>query len=104
MDRVEEFITTSRRYIAFSRAVHELSPYTRYLDVKIGGSNIIEIPDFCVNAFHGWNQADIGIITYGLNPCVRYTQRRLVRGALSDFMQSHSARSIMGVIMSNGAK
>lgn len=103
MDRVEEFILSGSRTGSYSQCVPELSSFG-FLDIHLGdGESPVEIPDFIIRSVNTFVQSDYGLISYVLCEGTSTTTRRLVRGALSDFMRANRfGNGIPHVIMSSG--
>lgn len=105
MDRVEQFILSGGRNGFYSQNAQELSQFG-FLDVAIKvNEGPFEVPDFIVGTISNLVYSNIDTLSYVLTSNRRTpTQRRLVRGALSDFMLSRNNRGIAYVVMSNGVE
>lgn len=103
MDRTEEFILSGCR--TRSLITHgSVSPYG-YLDVHLpDNAEALEVPDFVTYNLAHWLTRGYSLISYYLSSMSVPTSRRLVRGALSDFMQSAFRRHFASVLMTNGRK
>lgn len=101
MDRVEEFILSGSRRGSYSQSAPEISPFG-FFDIHIE-EGPTEIPDFATRIIGSYAQSEYNLISYILYGCPSTTTRRLVRGALSDFMRADRySAGIPQVTMSNG--
>ena len=103
MDRVEEFILSGSRTGLYTQCAQELSSFG-FLDIHLGdGESPVEIHDFIIRSVNTFVQSDYGLISYVLCGSPDTTTRRLVRGALSDFMRANRfGNGIPHVSMSSG--
>lgn len=103
MDRVENFVLSGSVFGALT-INNRCLPLQGYLDVELKVNNgITEIPDFMISSVRDYVLGGYGLISIGLGKHPRTTQRRLVRGALSDFSSAYRYHRAVGVTMSSGA-
>lgn len=103
MDRVENFVLSGGVFGALT-INNRCLPLQGYLDVELKVNNgITEIPDFMISSVRDYVLGGYGLISIGLGKHPRTTQRRLVRGALSDFSSAYRYHWAVGVTMSSGA-
>lgn len=106
MDRVEEFIIKSANGLGLIQnySLNDLHPL-KYLDIVLDTPvTSLEVPNFCINRLGRWLNSGYNIVSLGLAPNTTNSQRRLVRGALSDFCMAESRARLATVTMSNGTR
>ena len=102
MDRIEQFILSGGRVGAPSLSVAEKSS-GKYLAVNLVPNNgMIEVPDFCLSDLYSLLLDNYTELAYTLYIDDTPRARRLVRGALADFMSSFMQGKIQKVHMASG--
>ena len=102
MDRVEEFILSGAKVMNYSMSTErEITP--RQLCINLSSpSNHLEIPDFYIRSFISLVRSGYDTAIFNLKALRPTVTRRLIKGALSDFMKSSMYRALASVHMVNG--
>lgn len=106
MDRVEQFILSGSTFGNYRQNVRAVASPNGYIDVHLNiGEGPTEVPDFMLGKAVDYVLRDIETVSFILTRQngVR-TQRRLVRGAFSDFNRAYQCGGISEVTMSNGTQ
>lgn len=105
MDRVEQFILSGSTFGNYRQNTRAVASPDGYIDVHLNiGEGPTEVPDFMLGKAVDYALRDVETVSFILtqqNNGAR-TQRRLVRGAFSDFNRAYSYGGISEVTMSNG--
>lgn len=105
MDRVEQFILSGSTCSNYRQNTGVIASPDGYIDVHLNiGEGPTEVPDFMLGRAVDYALRDVETVSFILTQ-QNYgprTQRRLVRGAFSDFNRAYSYSSIAEVTMSNG--
>lgn len=101
MDRVEEFIMSGSRIHMYSmNTEHMVTPKQLYINLE-PKDGLLEIPDFFIrhlrNVIGGYSSA-----IYNLAAVGGTTTRKMIKGALSDFMKAAPFRRLSSVHMTSG--
>lgn len=107
MDRVEQFVLSGSTHGNYRQYIRAMASSDGYIDVHLnleGGPT--EVPDFMLGKTIDYALGGVETISYILarQPNGMRTQRRLVRGAFSDFNRAYSYGGISEVTMSNGTQ
>lgn len=104
MDRVEQFVLSGSTYGNYRQSSRDIASPYGFIDVHLNvGEGPTEVPDFMLDRAVDYALRNIGTVSFNLvYRQMDHTQRRLVRGALSDFNRAYSCNSIASVTMSNG--
>lgn len=101
MDRVEEFIMSGSRVPSYSMSTdHRITPKQLCINLR-PKDNLLEIPDFFLRSF-GPIAKYCEEAIYNLHAVQGAITRKMIKGALADFMRASSFRRLSMVHMTSG--